>query len=72
MGPRFPGCPRIRTGLSIGFFLSTTLVVTGLAKLFGAELRQAVPAAALLAGVLWATFVVGLDLPLPIGSLWIR
>ena len=56
----------------VGFFLSTTLVVSTLSGLFGAKLRQAVPAAAALSGALWLIFVLGLGLPLPIGDLWIR
>jgi len=56
----------------VGFFLSTTAVVSTLSRLFGATLRQAVPAAAALSGVLWLIFVLGLGLPLPIGDLWIR
>lgn len=56
----------------VGFFLSTTLVVTTLSRLFGARTRQAVPAAAALSGGLWLIFVLGLGLPLPIGDLWIR
>jgi putative tricarboxylic transport membrane protein len=55
----------------LGFFLSTALVVTALSTLFGAQLRRTLPAAAGLAGALWLLFVVGLGLPLPVGSLWI-
>lgn len=56
----------------VGFFTSTTLVVASLSRLFGAAPRRALPAAALLSGVLWLVFVFGLGLPLPIGDLWIR
>lgn len=56
----------------VGFFLSTTFVVATLSRLFGADLRPAVAAAAALSGGLWLIFVFGLGLPLPIGDLWIR
>ena len=56
----------------VGFFASTTVVVATLSALFGATLRKAIPAAAMLTGGLWLIFVAGLGLPLPIGSLWIR
>jgi putative tricarboxylic transport membrane protein len=56
----------------LGFVLSTTLVVGGLALLFGAPRAPAAASAAALSVVLWVLFVVGLSLPLPIGSLWTR
>ena len=57
---------------SLGFFVSTTLVMTALSVLFGGGKRQSVLAAASLSGVLWYLFVWGLSLPLPLGSLWTR
>ena len=44
----------------------------GLALLFGARIRSAVPSAVGFAGILWAVFVVLLGLPLPVGSVWTR
>ena len=55
----------------IGFVLSTALVLAALSGLFGAGLRTAVPAAAIVAAGLWLLFVQLLGLPLPIGELWI-
>lgn len=56
----------------LGFFLSTTLVVTALALLYrGPPVGSAVAAAALSAA-LWLLFVPVLSLPLPVGDLWIR
>lgn len=56
----------------LGFFLSTTLVVTALALLYrGPPVGSAVAAAALSAA-LWLLFVRVLSLPLPVGDLWIR
>ena len=55
----------------LGFFLSTSLVVSALSRLFGASNRQAIPSALLLSGALWLIFVLGLGLPLPVGELWI-
>ena len=57
---------------ALGFLLSTTLVVTALAYLYGAPTRRGLPAAALLSGALWLLFVHLLALPLPIGALWMR
>jgi putative tricarboxylic transport membrane protein len=57
---------------SLGFFLSTTLVVAALSHLYGAPVRHGVPAAALLSGALWLLFVHLLALPLPVGTLWMR
>lgn len=56
----------------IGFFLSTTFVVAVLSRLFGADWRKAVAAAAALSAVLWLLFYKGLGLTLPVGDLWIR
>ncbi|NNF11934.1 MAG: tripartite tricarboxylate transporter TctB family protein [Gemmatimonadetes bacterium] len=56
----------------LGFFLSTTLVVTALSVLYRGPLLHSSAAAALLAGGLWLLFVRLLSLPLPIGELWIR
>lgn len=56
----------------IGFFLSTTLVVTALALLFRGPPARALASAAILSGVLWLLFVRALSLPLPVGDLWIR
>ncbi len=57
---------------SVGFFVSTTAVVTALALLFGGPpVRSGAAAAALSAG-LWLLFVRALSLPLPVGELWIR
>ena len=55
----------------IGFFLSTALVLSALSGLFGAGIRAAVPAAAIVSAALWLLFVQLLGLPLPIGELWI-
>jgi len=57
---------------SLGFMVSTTFVVTALARLFGARLRHAAPAATGLALGLWLLFVWLLALPLPVGDLWMR
>ena len=56
----------------LGFFTSTTLVVSALSGLFGAPVKRALLAAAALSGALWLLFVQALGLPLPIGALWIR
>jgi len=56
----------------IGFFLSTTLVVTALALLYRGPPARAAGAAALLSAGLWFLFVRLLSLPLPVGELWIR
>lgn len=56
----------------VGFFVSTTLVVTGLALLYGGPLLPSLTSAAILSGMLWILFVEILSLPLPIGELWIR
>lgn len=55
----------------LGFFTATTAAVAVLSALFGAPAKKAIPSAALLSGALWLIFVLGLGLPLPIGSLWI-
>lgn len=56
----------------LGFFLSTTLVVTALSVLYRGPLVSSALAAAILSGGLWLLFVQLLSLPLPIGDLWIR
>ena len=56
----------------LGFFLSTTLVVTVLALLYRGPPVRAVVSAALLSAGLWLLFVRLLSLPLPVGDLWIR
>lgn len=56
----------------MGFFLSTTLVVTALALLYRGPPAGSTAAAALLSGALWLLFVRALSLPLPVGDLWIR
>lgn len=56
----------------LGFFLSTTLVVTVLALLYRGPPVASVAAAAMLSGALWLLFVQALSLPLPVGDLWIR
>ncbi|MDX1646116.1 MAG: tripartite tricarboxylate transporter TctB family protein [Longimicrobiales bacterium] len=56
----------------LGFFTSTTLVVTVLSLLYGGPLPASVGSAALLSGGLWLLFVQALSLPLPVGDLWIR
>ena len=56
----------------IGFFLSTTLVVAVLSLLYGGPPKKSWVAAASLTAVIWLLFVEVLQLPLPIGSLWIR
>ncbi len=56
----------------LGFFLSTTLVVTALSLLYRGPLLPSSAAAALLSGGLWLLFVRLLSLPLPVGELWIR
>jgi len=54
----------------VGFFLSTTAVVTALSVLYGGPPLKGTLAAATLAGALWLLFVSVLGLPLPIGDLW--
>ena len=56
----------------LGFFLSTTLVVTGLSLLYRGPVLPSAGAAAVLSGGLWLLFVRLLSLPLPTGELWIR
>jgi len=56
----------------VGFFVSTTLVVTALALLYRGPLLASLTSAAILSGTLWLLFVEILSLPLPIGELWIR
>lgn len=56
----------------LGFFLSTTLVVAGLAILFGGPWKGGIAAGLTLSAALWLLFVALLSLPLPIGELWIR
>lgn len=56
----------------IGFFLSTTLVVAGLALLFGGPWKGGLAAGVTLSAALWLLFVALLSLPLPVGELWIR
>jgi putative tricarboxylic transport membrane protein len=54
----------------LGFFTSTTAVVTALSVLYGGPPVRATAAAAALAGALWLLFSVVLGLPLPVGDLW--
>lgn len=56
----------------LGFFLSTTAVVAGLATLFGGPWRGGLAAGLALSAALWLLFVALLALPLPVGALWIR
>lgn len=56
----------------LGFFVSTTLVVTALSLLYRGPFVPSTVAAALLSGGLWLLFVQLLSLPLPVGDLWIR
>jgi putative tricarboxylic transport membrane protein len=56
----------------LGFFLSTTLVVAGLAILFGGPWKGGLAAGLTLSAALWLLFVYALALPLPVGELWIR
>lgn len=56
----------------LGFFLSTTLVVAGLAILFGGPWKGGIAAGLTLSAALWLLFLALLSLPLPIGELWIR
>ncbi len=56
----------------LGFFLSTALVILGLARLFGGPWRPSIASALSTAGALWLLFVALLQLPLPVGSLWMR
>lgn len=56
----------------LGFFVSTTLIVTALSLLYRGPLLPSSVAAALLSGGLWLLFVRLLSLPLPVGELWIR
>lgn len=56
----------------LGFFLSTTMVVAGLAVLFGGPWRGGLAAGLTLSAALWLLFVALLSLPLPLGELWIR
>lgn len=56
----------------VGFFGSTTAVVTALSWLYGGPPGRSAAAAAAIAGALWLLFVVLLGLPLPVGTLWTR
>ena len=56
----------------LGFFLSTTLVVTALSVLFGGPWKGGLAAGLTLSAALWLLFVTLLSLPLPVGELWIR
>lgn len=56
----------------LGFFLSTTGVVTGLAVLFGGPWKGGAITGLGLSAALWLLFVALLSLPLPVGELWIR
>jgi putative tricarboxylic transport membrane protein len=56
----------------IGFFLSTTLVVAGLAYLFRGPWKGGLLAGVTLSTALWLLFVRVLALPLPVGTLWTR
>ena len=55
----------------LGFFTATAAVVLALARLFGGPWRAALVSALVTAGTLWLLFVALLQLPLPVGSLWI-
>lgn len=55
----------------IGFFAATALVVCVVGLLFGGPRRGAIAAGLITSGALWLLFVQLLQLPLPIGSLWI-
>ncbi|MEM7415832.1 MAG: tripartite tricarboxylate transporter TctB family protein [Gemmatimonadota bacterium] len=55
----------------IGFFAATALVVCAVGLLFRGPPRGTVAAGLLTSGALWLLFVRVLQLPLPIGSLWI-
>jgi putative tricarboxylic transport membrane protein len=55
----------------IGFFLSTTLVVTALARLYRGPWKGGLTAGLVLSAALWLLFVGLLSLPLPVGELWI-
>ena len=57
---------------TLGFILTTTLLITLLALLFDGRLLPALIAAAALTTLLWLTFVDGLGVPLPIGTLFLR
>jgi hypothetical protein len=54
----------------IGFLPTTTLVLAGLARLFGARTLPGVLAAVLMTAGLWALFGLVLGMPLPVGSLF--
>jgi len=56
----------------LGFFTSTSLVVTALALLYSGPRRGSILAGLAVSGVLWLLFVGLLSLPLPVGDLWIR
>lgn len=56
----------------VGFFLSTTMVVAGLAVLFGGPWKGGLAAGLTLSASLWMLFARVLSLPLPVGDLWIR
>lgn len=81
--PEGPALRRIVAGVGVfalyaaglpwlGFVLSTTLVVAGLAVLFGGPWKGGLAAGLILSGALWLLFVALLSLPLPVGDLWIR
>lgn len=55
----------------LGFFLSTTAVMTGLALLLGGPPKRSVTGAAVFAAGLFFLFSYLLRLPLPIGSLFL-
>ena len=57
---------------TLGFLIMTTLLVTLLALLFDGRPLPALLAAAALAILLWLTFVLGLGVPLPIGTVFLR
>lgn len=54
----------------LGFFLSTTAVMTGLALLLGGPPRRSLTGSVAFAGALYLLFSYLLRLPLPIGSLF--
>lgn len=56
----------------LGFFTSTSMVVTALALLYSGPGRGSIAAGLAVSGVLWLLFVALLGLPLPVGDLWIR
>jgi len=56
----------------LGFFVSTSLVVTALALLYRGPILPSLASGVGLSAVLWILFVRALALPLPVGELWMR